>query len=85
MRIHNFAKPTLLTLALTLTFGLGIRAEPIKALIITGDNISVHDWKASTASIQQILKSPEGRFQVDVTATPATDLTDANLAKYDVL
>lgn len=85
MRIHNFAKPTLLTLALNLTFGLGLRAEPIKALIITGDNISVHDWKASTASIQQILKSPKGRFQVDVTATPATDLTDANLAKYDVL
>lgn len=69
----------------SLVLGSGVQAEPVKALVITGDNIGVHDWKAATASIQEILKTPSGRFQVDVTSTPGKDLTDENLAKYDVL
>lgn len=59
-------------------------AEPIKVLIITGDNITVHDWKQTTPAFKEIL-TEGGRFQVDVTTTPAKDLTDDNLAKYDVL
>ena len=51
-------------------------------LIITGDH--GHDWKATTPVLKDIL-SKDGKISVDVTTTPAKDLTDANLAKYDVL
>jgi type 1 glutamine amidotransferase len=61
-----------------------LAAEPIKALIITGDNVASHDWKGTTQMLQDILGT-SGRFKVDVTSTPAKDLTDENLAKYDVL
>jgi|GEM_PF-170663 len=60
----------------------GHSSAPVKLLIITGDH--GHDWKATTRSLQEIL-SPGGKIAVDVTTTPAKDLTDANLAKYDVL
>src|SRR5262249_37423264 len=59
-------------------------AEPIKALIITGDNVAAHDWKGTTQLLQDFLGST-GRIKVDVTTTPALDLTDDNLARYDVL
>ena len=60
----------------------GHSSAPVKLLIITGDH--GHDWKATTQSLKEIL-SPGGKIEVDVTTTPAKDLTDANLAKYDVL
>jgi type 1 glutamine amidotransferase len=59
-------------------------AEPIKALIITGDNMAAHDWKGTTQMLQDFLGA-SGRIKVDVTSTPAKDLNDDNLAKYDVL
>ena len=59
-------------------------SKPVKLLIITGDNVSVHDWKGTTAALREVL-SAGGRIEVDVTATPAKDLTDENLARYDVL
>jgi type 1 glutamine amidotransferase len=60
-----------------------IRARlPVKLLIITGDH--GHDWKATTQSLKNML-SQGGKVAVDVTTTPNKDLTDANLAKYDVL
>jgi type 1 glutamine amidotransferase len=75
----------LATLAFALLAGTATpAAEPIKALIITGDNIPVHDWKGTTQLLQDFLGA-SGRIKVDVTATPAKDLTDENLAKYDVL
>lgn len=55
---------------------------PIKLLIITGDN--AHDWKATTPVLEKFF-TDSGKFKVDVTSTPAKDLTDENLAKYDVL
>jgi type 1 glutamine amidotransferase len=60
-----------------------LRAEdkPIKCLIITGDH--GHDWKTTTPFIKEILE--KGGIKVDVTETPAKDLTSDNLAKYDVL
>lgn len=57
-------------------------ADPVSVLIITGDQ--GHDWKATSKSLQEIL-SAQGKVKVDVTTTPAKDLTDENLAKYDVL
>ena len=60
----------------------GHTSTPVKLLIITGDH--GHDWKATTQALKEILSSG-GKIAVDVTTTPAKDLTDANLAKYDVL
>jgi type 1 glutamine amidotransferase len=55
--------------------------EPIKVLIITGDH--GHKWKETTPFIKDFLT--KAGMKVDVTETPAKDLTSANLAKYDVL
>jgi len=57
-------------------------AAPVKALIITGDEY--HDWKATTEALTKIL-GEGGKIAVDVTTNPSKDLTDANLARYDVL
>ena len=73
------------TLAVALAAGTASpAAEPIKALIITGDNVKAHDWKGTTQMLQDILGA-SGRIKVDVTSTPAKDLNDDTLAKYDVL
>ncbi len=58
--------------------------KPIKVLIITGDNIPAHDWKGTTQVIRDVL-SAQGFMNVEATSTPADDLTDENLKKYDVL
>jgi type 1 glutamine amidotransferase len=55
--------------------------EQIKILIITGDH--GHQWKETTPFIKELLT--KSGMKVDVTETPAKDLTSANLAKYDVL
>src|SRR5713101_5653984 len=55
--------------------------EPIQVLIITGDH--GHQWKETTPFIKDLLS--KAGMKVDVTETPAKDLTSANLAKYDVL
>ena len=57
---------------------------PIKVLIITGDNVSAHKWQENSKAVKDILEK-DGRIKVDITATPRKDLTDENLAKYDVL
>src|SRR3954462_14874263 len=77
----------LATLAATVTMGLAPPApaaddRPVKLLIITGDH--GHDWPATTRVLQDFL-SDGGRIDVHVTTTPAKDLTDENLARYDVL
>jgi type 1 glutamine amidotransferase len=54
---------------------------PLRVLIITGANN--HDWKSTTAALRKIYED-SGRFKVDVTEKP-TELTAAELAKYDVL
>jgi type 1 glutamine amidotransferase len=57
---------------------------PVKVLIITGDTVSAHNWKATTAELTKILEKGD-KAKVTVTTTPAKDLNDENLAKYDVL
>jgi uncharacterized protein len=77
--------PAFATLAVALAAGNGApAAEPIKALIITGDNVAAHDWKGTTKLLQDFLGSSD-KFKVDVTTAPSKDLTDNNLARYDVL
>jgi type 1 glutamine amidotransferase len=59
-------------------------AAPVKVLIITGDTVSAHNWKETTAELTRILES-DGKTKVSVTTTPSKDLNDENLSKYDVL
>ena len=60
-----------------------IPPSPVKLLVITGDNVKSHDWKDHHAGVARPALG-QGRINVDVTTTPADDLTDENLAKYDV-
>jgi type 1 glutamine amidotransferase len=60
---------------------IGADIKPIKVLIITGDH--GHEWKKTTPFLKEILT--KAGMKVDVTETPARDLTPANLAKYDAL
>lgn len=60
----------------------GAEPQSPKALIITG-NHGYHDWQKTTPFLKDLLS--KAGMQVDVTETPARDLTPENLAKYDVL
>ena len=53
----------------------------VKVLIITGDH--GHKWTETTPFLTELLT--KAGQKVDVTETPAKDLTPGNLAKYDVL
>jgi len=57
-------------------------SNAVKALIITGDH--GHAWKDTTKVLGDVLTAG-GKLKVDATTTPSKDLTDENLAKYDVL
>lgn len=57
-------------------------AKPVELLIITGDH--GHNWKDTTRSFEEFLPKG-GKINVHVTTTPAKDLNDENLSKYDVL
>ena len=63
---------------------LAADGKPIKLLLITGDNGPSHAWKETSQLLKDFL-SEGGKIDVDVTSTASTDLTDDNLAKYDVL
>jgi uncharacterized protein len=80
MTRRTFLACTAAALALALP-GLAADREPIKVLIITGDH--GHEWKKTTPFIKDFLT--KAGMKVDVTETPAKDLTADNLAKYDVL
>jgi type 1 glutamine amidotransferase len=75
---------TLAVLALAVAAPSARAADPIELLIITGDNVGAHKWKETTQAFRDFL-STGGKVNVHVTETPAKDLTDENLAKYDVL
>jgi type 1 glutamine amidotransferase len=60
--------------------GQGANKAPIHVLIITGDH--GHNWKETTPFLKKVLTG--AGMKVDVTETPALDLTAENLAKYDV-
>jgi type 1 glutamine amidotransferase len=76
---------TLATIGLALAGSArGADPKPIKCLIITGDQVPSHVWKDTTRALQDGL-GEGGRIEVVATTSPSTDLTDENLAKYDVL
>ena len=58
-------------------------AKEVKVLIITGDEVGAHKWKETAPFIKEVLT--KAGHKVDITQTPAKDLTPDNLAKYDVL
>ncbi len=53
----------------------------VNVLIITGDH--GHDWRKTTPFLKELLSG--AGHKVEVTENPSKDLTDGNLAKYDVL
>ncbi len=57
-------------------------AEPIRVLIITGENN--HDWKKTTPVLDSMLKE-SGRFQVDVLEDLWGGVTAERLEPYEVL
>jgi uncharacterized protein len=80
MMRRMFLAGTVAALALVLPAPAADR-EPVKVLIITGDH--GHKWKETTPFLKDLLT--RAGMRVDVTETPARDLTPDNLAKYDVL
>ena len=59
---------------------VGAADRPIHVLIITGDH--GHQWRQTTPFLRDLLT--RAGMKVDITETPAKDLTPANLARYDV-
>ena len=78
MTRRTFLASAALVLALP---ALAADKEAVKVLIITGDH--GHQWRETTPFLKDLLT--KAGMKVDVTETPARDLTSANLAKYDVL
>src|SRR5436190_20611103 len=78
-------RPILANLGAALLIGaaplLADDAQGIKVLIVTGDH--GHAWKETTPFLKDLLT--KAGMTVDVTETPAKDLTATNLDKYDVL
>jgi type 1 glutamine amidotransferase len=71
----------LLAAALLTAIPVGAADQPVRVLIITGDH--GHAWKETTPYLKDLLTG--AGMKVDVTETPARDLTPDNLGKYDVL
>jgi type 1 glutamine amidotransferase len=80
MTRRTFLASLVAVLALALP-ALAAEKKPIKVLIITGDH--GHQWKETTPFLKDLLT--KAGMKVDVTETPARDLTADNLARYDVL
>ncbi len=57
-------------------------AREVKVLIITGDEVGAHKWRETAPYLRDLLTKAGDK--VDVTETPAKDLTPENLARYDV-
>jgi type 1 glutamine amidotransferase len=77
--MRRFVLAAVVLLAATRAFAE--EAKPIKVLIITGDER--HQWKETAPFLAKILT--KAGMRADVTEKPSKDLTDENLAKYDVL
>jgi type 1 glutamine amidotransferase len=72
---------TILAVGMLILLVRAADSTPIRVLIITGDH--GHAWKETTPFIRDLLT--KAGMKVDVTETPAKDLTADNLARYDVL
>lgn len=61
----------------------GLPAGKIRVLILTGMDVSAHDWKARTQALQEILAA-DPRFQIGVETDPEF-LAKPALFNYDVI
>jgi len=80
-----FRRTFLLSALIVLAMSAGAMAEPLKALIVDGQNN--HNWKGTTPEIRQILEQ-SGLFTVDVATSPSgRDLSGfkPNFDAYDVV
>ncbi|MGB9604111.1 MAG: ThuA domain-containing protein, partial [Limisphaerales bacterium] len=59
-------------------------AKKIKVLLITGDDVSVHNWKEVSAATREALNET-GRFDVKVCEDPAILESATALQRYDVI
>lgn len=60
-----------------------VDAGPLRTLILTGHNHPAHDWRATTAALQDVL-SADPRQRITVLIEPRT-LTAEGLAEFDVV
>ncbi len=58
--------------------------QPIKVLIVTGEDVPAHDWKATTPVTRKILESADGEFDVRVSEDIGILESDA-IHLYDAL
>jgi type 1 glutamine amidotransferase len=79
--VRTLLASLLATFLLASAAACGAQAKEVKVLIITGDEY--HKWKETAPFLKEVLT--KAGHKVDVTETPSKDLTDDNLAKYDVL
>lgn len=70
-----------LSLTLIALVNLSVGAEPVRALILTGQNN--HDWKETTPVLRQILEQ-SGRFTVEVSERPET-MTPESVSNFGVI
>lgn len=57
---------------------------PIKALLITGDDVGVHDWREMATATREVLDS-SGRFEVRTTEDTLILESEKELKAYDVI
>ena len=60
------------------------KAKKIKALIITGDDVSVHPWQEVSAATRAILQET-GKFDVKICEDPGILESMASIQRYDVI
>jgi type 1 glutamine amidotransferase len=62
----------------------GEAPKKIKALLVTGDDVSVHPWPVVSQAIKEMLVAT-GRFEVRVCEDPGVLESAASLARYDLV
>ncbi len=89
MMMRTFRQGFLIALTAVVMGGSLSAAEPLKALIVDGQNN--HDWKSTTPSMKATLEAT-GRFKVDVATSPAKGASKdewkafhPEFSKYDVV
>ena len=83
MTVRKLLLSTLTAVFFATAAACGADAKEVKVLIITGDEVGAHKWKETAPFMKDVLT--KAGHKVDITETPAKDLTPDNLAKYDVL
>lgn len=76
--------PILFSLALSLSSNAADSGCKIKVLLITGEDVSAHNWAETTAATREVLEAA-GKFEIQVVEDLAVLESVDGLAKYDVI